>query len=97
ADPRLMDLGRVGGEGRRRVGPATVRFCDELERSPLSGIKTRFGCSFTLLLEDGSLYPELLRRTACRERVEPHVGSFTPGTTMTRYYHSVILPEGAHA
>jgi len=33
----------------------------------------------------------------CGERIEPHVGQFTPGITMTRFYDSVIIPEGARA
>jgi len=97
ADQRLIDLGRTVAEGLRLVGPATIQCFDEPEGLPVTDINTRFGGAFPLPLAAGSRYPELILRMACGERVEPHVGRFTPGITMTRFYDSVILPEDAGA
>jgi carbamoyl-phosphate synthase large subunit len=97
ADPRLIDLGRSVAEGLRLIGPSTIQCFDEPDGLPVTDINCRFGGAFPLPLAAGSRYPELVLRLACGEQVEPHVGSFTPGVTMTRYYDSVILPEGAAA
>jgi carbamoyl-phosphate synthase large subunit len=97
ADPRLIDLGRRVAEGLRLVGPATIQCFDEPEGLPVTDINCRFGGAFPLPLAAGSRYPELVLRIACGERVEPRVGQFTPGITMTRFYDSVIVPEGAGA
>src|SRR6185312_11226171 len=95
ADRRLIDLGRTVAEGLRLVGPATIQCFDEPEGLPVTDINTRFGGAFPLPLAAGSRYPELILRMSCGERVEPHVGRFTPGITMTRFYDSVILAEAA--
>jgi carbamoyl-phosphate synthase large subunit len=97
ADPRLIDLGRRVAEGLRLVGPATIQCFDEPEGLPVTDINCRFGGAFPLPLAAGSRYPELILRIACGERVEPHVGRFTPGITMTRFYDAVIIPEGTGA
>jgi carbamoyl-phosphate synthase large subunit len=97
ADTRLIDLGRRVAEGLRLVGPATIQCFDEPEGLPVTDINCRFGGAFPLPLAAGSRYPELVLRLACGERIEPHVGSFTAGVTMTRYYDSVILPAGETA
>jgi carbamoyl-phosphate synthase large subunit len=94
ADPRLVELGRTVAEGLRLVGPATVQCFDEPEGLPVTDINCRFGGAFPLPLAAGSRYPELVLRIACGEHIEPHVGWFTAGVTMTRYYDTVILPEG---
>ena len=39
----------------------------------------------------GRTYPELIVRIARGERIEPHVGEFTPGVTFTRYYWQLEL------
>jgi carbamoyl-phosphate synthase large subunit len=97
ADPRLIDIGRRVAEGLRLVGPATIQCFDEPEGLPVTDINCRFGGAFPLPLAAGSRYPELVLRLACGERIEPHVGSFTPGVTMTRYYDTVILPADESA
>jgi carbamoyl-phosphate synthase large subunit len=97
ADPRLIDLGRRVAEGLRLVGPATIQCFDEPDGLPVTDINCRFGGAFPLPLAAGSRYPELVLRIACGERVEPRVGQFTPGITMTRFYDAVIIPEGAGA
>jgi carbamoyl-phosphate synthase large subunit len=97
ADPRLIDLGRTVAEGLRLVGPATIQCFEEPEGLPVTDINCRFGGAFPLPLAAGSRYPELVLRMACGERIEPHVGVFTPGVTMTRYYDTVILPADPEA
>jgi carbamoyl-phosphate synthase large subunit len=94
ADPRLIDLGRRVAEGLRLVGPSTIQCFDEPEGLPVTDINCRFGGAFPLPLAAGSRYPELVLRLACGERIDPHVGRFTPGVTMTRFYDSIILPPG---
>jgi len=97
ADPRLIDLGRRVAEGLGLVGPATIQCFDEPWGLPVTDINCRFGGAFPLPLAAGSRYPELALRIAAGERVEPHVGAFTAGVTMTRYYDTVILPQGEPA
>jgi carbamoyl-phosphate synthase large subunit len=97
ADPRLIDLGGRVAEGLRLVGPATVQCFDEPEGLPVTDINCRFGGAFPLPLAAGSRYPELVLRIASGEHIEPHVGRFTAGVTMTRYYDTVIMPEGDRA
>jgi carbamoyl-phosphate synthase large subunit len=94
ADARLVDLGRRVAEGLRLVGPATIQCFDEPEGLPVTDINCRFGGAFPLPLAAGSRYPELVLRIASGEHIEPHVGRFTAGVTMTRYYDTVILPDG---
>ena len=94
ADPRLIDLGKRVAEGLRLVGPATIQCFDEPEGLPVTDVNCRFGGAFPLPLAAGSRYPELVLRIASGEHIEPHVGRFTAGVTMTRYYDTVILPEG---
>jgi carbamoyl-phosphate synthase large subunit len=97
ADPRLTDLGRRVAEGLRLVGPATIQCFDEPEGLPVTDINCRFGGAFPLPLAAGSRYPELVLRIASGEHIEPHVGRFTAGVTMTRYYDTVILPDGVRS
>jgi carbamoyl-phosphate synthase large subunit len=94
ADPRLVDIGRRVAEGLRLVGPATIQCFDEPEGLPVTDVNCRFGGAFPLPLAAGSRYPELVLRIAAGEHIEPHVGRFTAGVTMTRYYDTVILPDG---
>jgi len=94
ADPRLIDLGRRVAEGLRLVGPATIQCFDEPEGLPVTDVNCRFGGAFPLPLAAGSRYPELVLRIAAGEHIEPHVGRFTAGVTMTRYYDTVILADG---
>ncbi len=97
ADPRLIDLGRRVAEGLRLVGPATIQCFDEPEGLPVTDVNCRFGGAFPLPLAAGSRYPELVLRIAAGEHIEPHVGRFTAGVTMTRYYDTVILPDGVRS
>jgi carbamoyl-phosphate synthase large subunit len=97
ADPRLIDIGRRVAEGLRLVGPATIQCFDEPDGLPVTDINCRFGGAFPLPLAAGSRYPELVLRIAAGEHIEPHVGRFAAGVTMTRFYDAVILPGGAAA
>ena len=63
----------------------------------MTDINCRFGGPLPLPLAAGSRYPELVLRIACGVWVQPHVGRFTPGVTMTRFYDSAILPDGARS
>jgi carbamoyl-phosphate synthase large subunit len=97
ADPRLIDIGRRVAEALGLVGPSTIQCFDEPDGLPVTDINCRFGGAFPLPLAAGSRYPELVLRIAAGEHIEPHVGRFTAGVTMTRYYDAVILPGDASA
>jgi carbamoyl-phosphate synthase large subunit len=96
-DPELIAFGRRAAESLRLVGPATIQCFAEPEGFLVTDVNTRFGGAFPLPLAAGSRYPELVLRLAAGEDVEPHVGRFTPGVAMTRFYDALTLerpPEG---
>jgi carbamoyl-phosphate synthase large subunit len=95
ADDELMDLGRRVVEALGCRGPCTVQvFRDREIGLGITDVNTRFGgaCPAHLYAAwPGRTYPELIVRMARGERIEPHVGEFTPGVTFTRYYWQVEL------
>lgn len=90
-DPELIDFGRRAAEALSLVGPATIQCFAEPEGFLITDVNTRFGGAFPLPLAAGSRYPELVLRLAAGEAVEPHVGRFTPGIAMTRFYDALTL------
>jgi carbamoyl-phosphate synthase large subunit len=63
----------------------------------ITDVNTRFGGAFPAPMYaalPGHTYPELIVRMARGERIEPHVGRFTPGITFTRYFWQVELDAG---
>ena len=97
ADPALIEFGRTAAEAIGLVGPATIQCFGDPEGLLVTDVNTRFGGGFPLPLAAGSRYPELVLRLVDGETVEPHVGRFTPGVTMSRFYDTLILenpPEG---
>jgi carbamoyl-phosphate synthase large subunit len=96
-DPELIELGRRVGEALPVRGPCTVQaFRDPEIGLGITDVNTRFGGAFPAPMyaaQSGRTYPELIVRMAGGERVEPHVGDFTPGRTFTRYYWQIELGE----
>ncbi len=95
ADEELIDLGRRVVEALACRGPCTVQaFRDREIGFGITDVNTRFGgaCPAHLYAAPpGRTYPELIVRMARGERIEPHLGDFTPGVTFTRYYWQLEL------
>ena len=95
ADEELMDLGRRVVEALGCRGPCTVQvFRDREIGLGITDVNTRFGgaCPAHLYAaRPGQTYPELIVRMARGERIEPHIGNFTPGVTFSRYYWQLEL------
>ncbi len=95
ADEELMDLGRRVVEALGCRGPCTVQvFRDREIGLGITDVNTRFGgaCPAHLYAAlPGQTYPELIVRMARGERIEPHIGDYTPGVTFTRYYWQLEL------
>jgi carbamoyl-phosphate synthase large subunit len=100
ADDELIDLGRRVVEALGCRGPCTVQvFRDREIGIGITDVNTRFGgaCPAHLYAAlPGRTYPELIIRMARGERIEPHVGQFTPGGTFTRYYWQLELDPQMH-
>jgi carbamoyl-phosphate synthase large subunit len=96
-DPELIELGRAVGESLPVRGPCTVQaFRDPEIGLGITDVNTRFGGAFPAPMYaagPGRTYPELIVRMAAGERIEPHVGDFTPDRTFTRFYWQVELDE----
>ncbi|MGI8505544.1 MAG: ATP-grasp domain-containing protein [Solirubrobacteraceae bacterium] len=94
-DPELIDLGRRVVDALGARGPCTVQvFRDSEIGLGITDVNTRFGGAFPAPMYaalPGRTYPELIVRMARGERIEPHVGQFTPGVTFTRYYWQLEL------
>jgi len=91
SDPELIAFGQRAAESLGLVGPATLQCFAEPEGLLITDVNTRFGGAFPLPLAAGSRYPELVLRLAAGETIEPHVGRFTAGVVMTRFYDAVTL------
>lgn len=96
-DSELVALGRAVVEALGVRGPCTVQaFRDREIGLGITDVNTRFGGAFPAPMYaalPGRTYPELIARMANGERIEPHVGEFTPGRTFTRYYWQLELDE----
>jgi carbamoyl-phosphate synthase large subunit len=94
-DPELIELGCSVSEALGVRGPCTVQaFRDPELGLRVTDVNTRFGGAFPAPMyaaRPGRTYPELIVRMAAGERVEPHVGEFTAGTTFTRWYCEMEL------
>ena len=98
ADAELVELGRAVTEAIGVRGPCTVQvFRDADIGLGITDVNTRFGGAFPAPMyaaAPGRTYPELIVRLAAGERIEPHVGEFTAGTTFTRWYWQIELDDG---
>jgi carbamoyl-phosphate synthase large subunit len=95
SDHELVELGRAVVEALGVRGPCTVQaFRDAAFGLGITDVNTRFGGAFPAPMYaalPGRTYPELIVRMASGERIEPHVGEFTAGTTFTRYFWQLEL------
>ena len=97
ADPELIALGARVGEALGVRGPCTVQaFRDREIGLGITDVNTRFGGAFpapVYAARPGRTYPELIRRMAGGEAIEPHVGDFAAGRTFTRYFWQLELDD----
>src|SRR3954468_12760091 len=96
-DRELVELGRDVAEALGVRGPCTVQvFRDRDIGLGITDVNTRFGGAFPAPMYPplpGRTYPELIRRLAAGEAVEPHMGEYRAGVTFTRYYWQLELDE----
>jgi len=93
-DTELIELARRVAEAVGIVGPACVQCFREPDGSlPVTDVNPRFGGAFPLPLAAGGGYPELALALARGERLEPRLGDYRPGVSMTRYFSEVCLVE----
>lgn len=95
ADAELVEVGRTVAEALPLRGFGTVQcFRVAPERHEVTDVNPRVGGAFPLPLAAGGDFPALVLALAAGETVEPRLGSFRPGVTLSRYYHQIVL-EGA--
>jgi carbamoyl-phosphate synthase large subunit len=94
-DDELIALAVRTMEALAVTGPATIQvFRDPDVGIRITDVNTRFGGAFpapAYAAFPGHTYPELIVALAAGEDVEPHVGEFRDGITVTRYYWQLEL------
>ena len=86
-DWELIEHGARVAEAIGVSGPANVQCFREPDGTlPITDVNPRFGGAFPLPLAAGSRYPELALALANGERLEPTLGDFREGVTMTRFF-----------
>jgi len=92
ADSELVEYGARVAETIGIVGPANIQCFREPDGSlPVTDVNPRFGGAFPLPRAAGSRYPELAVALANGERLEPRIGDFREGITMTRFFSHLTL------
>jgi carbamoyl-phosphate synthase large subunit len=98
ADPELVEVGRLVSEALPLRGFGTVQcFRTAPGRHEITDVNPRVGGAFPLPLAAGGDYPALVLAMAAGEPVEPRLGSYRAGVTLSRFFHQIVLegPEGA--
>ena len=94
-DAELIEIARAVAEALPLRGPGTVQcFRVAPGRHEVTDVNPRFGGAFPLPLAAGGDYPALMLAIAAGERVDPHLGRFRPGVTLSRFYHQITLEPG---
>lgn len=95
-DAELIEHGARVAETIGIVGPANIQCFREPDGSlPVTDVNPRFGGAFPLPRAAGSRYPELALALARGERLQPRLGDFREGITMTRFFSHLVLAEAA--
>ena len=93
-DTELIEHGVRVAETIGIVGPANIQCFREPDGSlPVTDVNPRFGGAFPLPRAAGSRYPELAIALANGEPLEPRLGEFREGITMTRFFSHLVLSE----
>jgi len=94
-DRELIEHGACVAETVGIVGPANVQCFREPDGSlPVTDVNPRFGGAFPLPLAAGSRYPDIALALARGEAVEPRLGDFREGVSMTRFFSDLCLLPG---
>ncbi len=93
-DPALVEVGREVAEALGLRGPGTVQcFREAPDRHEVTDVNPRIGGAFPLPLAAGGDYPFRMLALAAGEAVEPRLGTYTRGVTLSRFYHQVVFNE----
>ena len=93
-DPALVEVGRAVAEAIGLRGPGTVQcFREAADRHEVTDVNPRIGGAFPLPLAAGGDYPHRMLRMAAGERLEPRLGEYRRGVTLSRFYHQVVFNE----
>lgn len=91
-DPALVEVGRQVAETLGLRGPGTVQcFREAPDRHEITDVNPRIGGAFPLPLAAGGDYPFRMLALAAGEPVEPRLGAYTRGVTLSRFYHQVLF------
>ena len=91
-DRELIEVGREVAETLPLRGFGTVQcFRTAPGRHEVTDVNPRVGGAFPLPLAAGGDFPALVLAMAAGETVEPRLGSFRPGVTLSRFFHQVVL------
>jgi carbamoyl-phosphate synthase large subunit len=96
ADPELIEVGRTVAEALPLRGFATVQcFRVAPGRHEVTDVNPRVGGAFPLPQAAGADFPSLVLAMSAGERVEPRLGSFRAGITLSRFFHQIVLEDEA--
>jgi carbamoyl-phosphate synthase large subunit len=91
-DRELIEVGREVAEALPLRGFGTVQcFRTAPGRHEVTDVNPRVGGAFPLPLAAGGDFPALVLAMAAGEAVEPRLGTFRPGVTLSRFFHQVVM------
>lgn len=93
-DPALVEVGRTVAEALGLRGPGTVQcFREAPDRHEVTDVNPRIGGAFPLPLAAGGDFPFRMLQIAAGEALEPRLGEYARGVTLSRFFHQVLFDE----